>query len=58
MVKDESCVQIEVAASKSDLKISKQQVVGNVKLLDGKKTVLIPTPSPDPKGAYLISSSI
>lgn len=25
-------------------------IVGNLKLLDGNDTILVPTPSPDPKG--------
>jgi hypothetical protein len=28
----------------------KPQIMGNVKLLQGNETVLVPTPSPDPNG--------
>lgn len=53
MTQNEDCAQLEVAASECDLKVSKDQLVGNVKLLEGKQIVLIPTPSPDPNGLDL-----
>ncbi|KAK4959090.1 hypothetical protein LTR10_003889 [Elasticomyces elasticus] len=43
-------VQVEIASQSDVVKGARQkQVVGNLKLLDGGQTILVPTPSPDPK---------
>jgi len=45
-------LQIEVMSSSSDNYAQGPKVVGNVQLIRGNETVLVPTPSPDPKGAH------
>jgi hypothetical protein len=47
MDKSSDSVHIETHSAQYEIK---PQVMGNVKLLQGNETVLVPTPSPDPNG--------
>jgi hypothetical protein len=47
---DKSTDSVHIETHLSDQDEVKPQVMGNVKLLQGNETVLVPTPSPDPNG--------
>jgi hypothetical protein len=51
---DKSTDSVHIETHLSDQDEVKPQVMGNVKLLQGNETVLVPTPSPDPNGKSIM----
>lgn len=53
MNKSADSVHVEDSSSHDEVKSeTPRQTMGDVKLLQGGETVLVPTPSPDPNGEF------